>query len=88
MKNKFIQLCLVTSFASAMMISTAFAANHWSDESGSWKYYDKNIKQPISEHAWRNPIQFYHYYSALLAQLVAHGTCNAEVVGSNPMGGS
>ena len=42
MKNKFIQMCLVTSFASAMMISTAFAANHWSDESGSWKYYDKN----------------------------------------------
>jgi glucan-binding YG repeat protein len=25
-----------------MMVSTAFAANHWSNEDGTWKYFDKD----------------------------------------------
>ena len=42
MKNKFVQTCLIASAISAMMLSTAFAANHWSNEDGTWKYLDKD----------------------------------------------
>ena len=31
-----------------MMLSTAFAANHWSNEDGTWKYLDKDNSEYIS----------------------------------------
>ena len=42
MKNKFIQTLLIAAATTAMMASTAFAANYWSIENGEWKYFDKD----------------------------------------------
>lgn len=42
MKNKFIQSFLVATVTTVIAASTAFAANHWSNETGEWKYLDKN----------------------------------------------
>lgn len=42
MTNKFIQSLLVATVTTVIAASTAFAANHWSNETGEWKYLDKN----------------------------------------------
>ena len=42
MKNKFVQSLFVATVTTVIAASTAFAANHWSNETGEWKYLDKN----------------------------------------------
>ena len=42
MKNKFVQSLFVATVTTVIAASTAFAAIHWSNETGEWKYLDKN----------------------------------------------
>lgn len=59
MKNKFVQTCLIASAISVMMLSTAFAANHWSNEDGTWKYLDKN--NTIITNSWAKSGEDWYY---------------------------
>lgn len=42
-----------------MMVSTAFAANHWSNEDGTWKYLDNN--NTVITNAWAKSGENWYY---------------------------